>query len=71
MLNRSKWQVWRNRRGRVKGVAIVLPASDYGLELHTSLAPEHHEEFCKELCAALNASWRVPLGKTAAREESK
>lgn len=61
-----KWQVWRNRRGRVKGVAIVHRCSDYGLELHSSLAESERLAYCEELCRKLNGEHRAGLETRAA-----
>lgn len=52
------WQIWRNRLGRVKGVAIVYRASDYGLEIKSCLSNESNEEWCKNLCDILNEAAR-------------
>lgn len=47
--------MWRNRRGKAKGVAIVFRASDIGLELHSALAQEgDRAALCQELCDKLN-----------------
>lgn len=58
----SWWKVWRNRRGKVKGIAIVFPASDIGLELHSDLVDEtDRADLAKELCDQLNEArkkWR-------------
>jgi len=52
------WKVWRGRREKVKGVAIVFRASDIGLELLSDLVDEHDRaELCAEICAVLNDGW--------------
>lgn len=48
------WNVWRNRRGRVMGVAIVFRASAIGLEIKTAMSNSSNEEACEKLCAVLN-----------------
>lgn len=54
-MTESKWTVWRNRRGKVKGIAIVFRAADIGLELHSDLADEgDREDLCREMCDQLN-----------------
>lgn len=54
MFNPSKWHLWINRRGHVKGIAIVHQCSDYALELHTSLTEPNRREFLEDLCRKLN-----------------
>lgn len=53
------WQVWKNRRGRVKGVCIVFQAADFGLELHSDFSQEGDRlAFCEDLCKVLNEAPR-------------
>lgn len=54
----ATWQVWRNRLGRVKGVAIVYRASDYALEIKAPLTNADKEAWCENLCAILNDAAR-------------
>ena len=54
-MDSSFWRVWRNRRGKVKGLAIVFRASDIGLELRSDLVGETaRAELAQELCDKLN-----------------
>lgn len=49
------WQLWFNRRGKLKGIAIVHRCSDYALELHECLTQEGDRiEYAKKLCKVLN-----------------
>lgn len=52
------WQVWRNRRGRIMGVAIVFRASDIGLEIKTAMSNSDNESLCEDLCVVLNEAYK-------------
>jgi hypothetical protein len=50
-----EWKLWFNRRGKLKGVAIVFRCSDYGLEMQPNgLSEADRIEWCKKLCERLN-----------------
>ena len=54
-LTHAHWKLWFNRRGRLKGIAIVYPASDYGLELQPNgLSEQDRISYCESLCDTLN-----------------
>lgn len=56
-LTHARWQLWFNRLGRLMGVAIVHPASDYALELRPNgLTEEDRILYCEQLCDTLNKS---------------
>lgn len=58
----SNWRLWFNRRGRLKGIAIVFVASDYGLELQPNgLIEADRIDYCKRLCDTLNKAEGRPL----------
>jgi hypothetical protein len=49
------WVVWKNRRGKAKGVAIVFRASDYALELQPNgLSEDDRLAACERLAKQLN-----------------
>ena len=53
----SKWTVWFNRLGRVKGVGIVFRASDYQLEFRCPYMTEADRvAACERLAEQLNAA---------------
>lgn len=50
-----RWNLWFNRLGKVKGVAIVFRASDYALEFKCPyLTEDDRVAYCKDLAEALN-----------------
>lgn len=52
----DRWGLWLNRSGQVKGIAILHPASDYGLQLHCDLRDDMaRREYCQRLLDKLNA----------------
>jgi hypothetical protein len=54
-VNTPFWVVWKNRRGKAKGVAIVFPASDYALELQPNgLSEADRLIACERLAKQLN-----------------
>ncbi len=55
MARPSQWNLWFNRRGRLKGIAIVYYAADYGLEMQPNgLTETDRIAWCRGLCAVLN-----------------
>lgn len=54
------WKPYHNRRGKVKGVAIVFRASDIGLELKDSGLWQEgdRQALCEEIAEALNKAFR-------------
>jgi hypothetical protein len=65
-MDNSYWDVWRDRRGKAKGIAIVFVASDIGLELHSALAVEgDREQLCRDLCKKLNKAEKRGEYRTA------
>jgi hypothetical protein len=52
----NKWALWFSSRGKIRGVAIVYRASDYGLELKPNgLSESDRIAWCEDLCLVLNA----------------
>lgn len=56
MSSDSQWMIWRTDEAGYIGVAIVHPASDYGLQLFTALDQQNRKEWLERLCKVLNAA---------------
>ena len=58
----ARWKLWFSRLGKLKGIAIVHPASDYGLELvPNGLSEQDRIIYCEKLRDLLNkAEGRLP-----------